>query len=52
MIFAKENNSNPIDLANIIKKELEGKFNEILKIEIAKPGFLNFFLIKIFGMIF
>jgi len=48
MIFAKENNSNPIDLANIIKKELEGKFNEILKIEIAKPGFLNFFFDKNF----
>ena len=48
MIFAKENNLNPIDLANIIKKELEGKFNEILKIEIAKPGFLNFFFDKNF----
>ena len=43
MIFAKENNLNPIILANIIKKELEGKFSEIVKIEIAKPGFLNFF---------
>ena len=48
MIFAKENNLNPIDLANIIKKELEGKFYEILKIEIAKPGFLNFFFDKNF----
>ena len=45
MIFAKENNLNPIILANIIKKELEGKFSEIVKIEVAKPGFLNFFLI-------
>ena len=43
MIFAKENNLNPIILANIIKNELEGKFSEIVKIEIAKPGFLNFF---------
>jgi arginyl-tRNA synthetase len=43
MIFAKENNLNPIILANIIKKELEGKFSEIVKIEVAKPGFLNFF---------
>ena len=43
MIFAKENNLNPIILANIIKKELEGKFSEIIKIEVAKPGFLNFF---------
>ena len=43
MIFAKENNLNPIILANIIKNELEGKFSEIVKIEIAQPGFLNFF---------
>jgi arginyl-tRNA synthetase len=43
MIFAKENNLNPIILANIIKKELEDKFSEIVKIEVAKPGFLNFF---------
>jgi len=43
MIFAKENNLNPIILANIIKNELEGKFSEIVKIEVAKPGFLNFF---------
>ena len=43
MIFAKENNLNPIILANIIKKELECKFSEIVKIEVAKPGFLNFF---------
>ena len=46
MIFAKENNLNPVDLATIIKKELEGKFKEIIKIEVAKPGFLNFFLYK------
>jgi arginyl-tRNA synthetase len=48
MIFAKENNLNPIDLATIIKKELEGKFKEIIKIEVAKPGFLNFFFDKTF----
>jgi len=48
MIFAKENNHNPVDLANIIKKELDGKFMEIIKIEVAKPGFLNFFFNKNF----
>ncbi len=48
MIFAKENNLNPIILANIIKKELEGKFSEIVKIEVAKPGFLNFFFNNLF----
>ncbi|NBV92894.1 MAG: arginine--tRNA ligase [Proteobacteria bacterium] len=48
MIFAKENNHNPVDLANIIKKELDGKFMEIEKITVAKPGFLNFFFNKNF----
>ena len=48
MIFAKINNLNPIELAANIKKELEGKFEEILKIEVAKPGFLNFFFNKKF----
>ena len=52
MIFSKENNLSPVDLAAIIKKELDNKFKEIIKIEVAKPGFLNFFLIKIFGMFF
>jgi arginyl-tRNA synthetase len=48
MIFAKVNNLNPIELASNIKKELDGKFEEIIKIEIAKPGFLNFFFNKNF----
>ena len=48
MIFAKENDLNPIDIATIIKKELEGKFKEIIKIDVAKPGFLNFFFDKTF----
>jgi arginyl-tRNA synthetase len=48
MIFAKVNNLNPIELATNIKRELEGKFEEIIKIEVAKPGFLNFFFNKKF----
>jgi arginyl-tRNA synthetase len=48
MIFAKVNNLNPIELASNIKKELDGKFEEIIKIEVAKPGFLNFFFNKNF----
>jgi arginyl-tRNA synthetase len=48
MIFAKVNNLNPIELASNIKMELEGKFEEIIKIEVAKPGFLNFFFNKNF----
>ena len=48
MIFAKENNLSPVDLAAIIKKELDNKFKEIVKIEVAKPGFLNFFFNKDF----
>jgi len=48
MIFSKENNLSPVDLAAIIKKELDNKFKEIIKIEVAKPGFLNFFFNKDF----
>jgi arginyl-tRNA synthetase len=48
MIFAKLNNLNPFDLAIIIKKEMEGKFKEVIKIEVAKPGFINFFITKKF----
>jgi arginyl-tRNA synthetase len=48
MIFAKENNQSPMDLGIIIKKALEGKFNEIVKIEVAKPGFINFFFNRSF----
>ena len=52
MIFAKENNLSPVDLAAIIKKELDNKFKEIIKIEVAKPGFLNFFFNKDFWYVF
>ena len=52
MIFAKENNLSPVDLAAIIKKELDSKFYEIIKIEVAKPGFLNFFFNKDFWYVF
>jgi len=48
MIFAKENNQSPVELAAIIKKQLDSKFKEIIKIEVAKPGFLNFFFNKDF----
>jgi len=48
MIFAKENNQSPVELAAIIKKHLDSKFKEIIKIEVAKPGFLNFFFNKDF----
>lgn len=51
MVHAKELGKNPVDLAEEIKKELESKdkirakeLENILKIEVAKPGFLNFFL--------
>ena len=48
MIFAKENNQSPVEFAAIIKKHLDSKFKEIIKIEVAKPGFLNFFFNKDF----
>ena len=41
MILAKDNNSSPIKLAEIIKKHLLSKFKEFKSIEISEPGFLN-----------
>ncbi|HOP65515.1 MAG TPA: arginine--tRNA ligase [Bacilli bacterium] len=42
--IAKQNNNSPIDIANVIKKNISLK--EIIKIEIKNPGFLNFFVDK------
>ncbi len=51
MVHAKELGKNPIELAEEIKKELENKdkirakeLENVLKIEVVKPGFINFFL--------
>ena len=43
MILAKDNNSSPIKLAEIIKKHLLSNFKEFKSIEIAEPGFLNIY---------
>ena len=41
MILAKANNSSPVKLAEILKKNLLINFKEFKNIEIAGPGFLN-----------
>ena len=41
MILAKFNKKTPLDLANILKKNLLENFKEFEKVDIAKPGFLN-----------
>jgi arginyl-tRNA synthetase len=41
MLLAKHNRKNPIDLANLLKKDFINNFEEFEKIEIAKPGFIN-----------
>ena len=41
MILAKLNKKNPLDLANILKKNFLENFSEFEKIDIEKPGFLN-----------
>ena len=43
MILSKVNNSSPIEIANILKKQLLIKFKEFKNIEIAGPGFLNIY---------
>jgi len=44
MTLAKKVGKNPRDLAEEIKKELEGSSDFIKKVEIAGPGFINFFI--------
>lgn len=53
MAHSKELGKNPMDLAEEIKKELENQdrikakeLSQILKIEIVKPGYINFFFGK------
>ena len=41
MIISRINKENPIDIANLISDEIKNKFNEVDKIFVAKPGFLN-----------
>ena len=43
LILAKQNNTNPIKIAEIIKKHLLIEFKEFSDIQIAGPGFLNIF---------
>ena len=43
MILAKDNDSSPDKLAEVLKKHLLLNFKEFKSIEIAKPGFLNIY---------
>ena len=43
MVLAKLNKMSPIQLAEILKKDLLSNFNEFNNIEIAEPGFLNIY---------
>ncbi|OGZ26932.1 MAG: arginine--tRNA ligase [Candidatus Nealsonbacteria bacterium RIFOXYB1_FULL_40_15] len=42
MILAKKENKNPLEIASIIKEKIKDKIFE--KVEVAGPGFINFFL--------
>ncbi len=41
LILSKTNQSEPVILAEILKKEFKENFKEFQKIDIAKPGFIN-----------
>jgi len=41
MVLAKINNSTPLEIAKVLKKNLLLKFKEFKSIDIAEPGFLN-----------
>jgi len=45
MVLGKSNEKKPIELAKIIVEQLQNQKSDLfLKIEIAGPGFINFFL--------
>ena len=52
LILSSKLKSDPMEIAFNFKKILKKKFQEFEEIEIYKPGFINFFLIKIFGFLF
>ncbi len=48
MVAAKKLGKNPRELAQVIMEKLEGNITEIEKIEVAGPGFINFYLTRDF----
>ena len=46
MKIAKQVGKNPIDIANEISKKLQVELNNVKKIEVARPGFINFWMNK------
>lgn len=48
LVVAQEQKKNPHEMAEQLIALLEGKINEVEKIEIAGPGFINFFLTRDF----
>lgn len=44
MVTAKKEGKNPHELAETVLKKLNGQIENVEKIEIADPGFINFFL--------
>ena len=48
MVLSKLNKKSPIDLANILSKEIREKDKLIDEISVAKPGFINIKLKPIF----
>lgn len=48
MVIAKELGKSPREIAELIKGKLEGQIEYVEKIEIAGPGFLNFYLTRDF----
>ena len=44
--MAKQVGKNPVDIANELSKELQTNLKNVKKIEVAKPGFINFWMNK------
>jgi len=50
MVVAPQASKKPRDVANLIINNLNGYSNVILKVEIAGPGFINFFMTQDFWL--
>jgi len=46
MVLAKEFKKNPLEVAKEISKKIKDEKNTFEKIEVAKPGYINFYLSK------
>ena len=45
--LGKKENQNPLEIAKLLKEQLEKNKDLFTKVEVAEPGFVNFFIERI-----